>query len=398
MTDHATNVATSQPKARLLGATALIALGALAAALLPGGTPRAVAETQWPQVPADGEMGFVLTSFYPAVHQDKEDCPDGLSGTLRENFLDTVSPAEKARLLLKENEPELTSLWKATAIGPNLTNICTNAELFDRSREKLVKGTVAYGLDMDGSAASGSTCAHDEFVAEDGTTGIDNQAYRALGCSRNWRGVDGMAGDIKGFNNFLATGEHTMVIRLRGVDSLKDDAEIEVLMASTDDRPVLDSKRNFITGTSFTVNQPQWRNVTKGMIHDGVLTTLPQDMKLNRRLGHGGVRGQTSQYDLRQARLRLTFQPDGSVKGLLGAYVPPRNLIESTLVGGVGAATVAGIDCASEYHTLARLADGVKDPATGKCTAVSAAYDVAAVSAFVNDLPDAGSTKIASRP
>jgi hypothetical protein len=374
---------------RFLGGAAIAALAAGGVVLMTSAAPEAVAEPQFPAPPANGEMGFVLTAFVPAVHQGKEDCPDGLAGTVRENFLEALPPAERTRLLLKQNEPELTARWKASALGPNNTNICANPEAFERPNQRTVKGKVSEGFDMDKGQPA---CTHEEFTASDGTTGIDNQAYRALGCSPNWRGVDGMGGDIKGFNNFLATGEHTMVVLLRGVDSLKDDPKVEVIFASTDDRPALDSKRNFISGSSFTVSKARWRNVLQGSIHNGVLTTSPVDMKLNRRLGHGGMRGQTSEYDLHQARIRIAIQPDGSFKGFLGAYQLPRNIIASTLLGGIGAATVAGIDCATEYQTLVRMADGLKDPQTGQCTGLSIAYEIAAVPAFVNDLPVAGST------
>lgn len=379
------------PRAVLVGGV-LVAAGALAMGLMPPAAPVAKAGPQFPEVPANGELGFVLTEFWPAVHQGKEDCPDGLAGTVRENYLATLSEAERSRLLRKENEEELTHLWKASGVGPNNTNLCTNPELFPRPDQKTVQGKVAYGLNLDGDSSGhpADGCAHAEFTGVDGEPGVDNQAYRALGCTRNWRGVDGVAGDIKGFNNFLATGEHTMVLRLRGVKSFKDSADVEVLMASTDDRPVMDTKRNFIAGTSFTVSNPRWRNVLHGRIHDGVLITDPVDIRLNRRLGHGGLRGQRSEYDLRRARLRLAIQPDGSIKGLLGAYQTPRNLIETTLIGGIGVITTAGIDCATEFHTLTRLADGLKDPTTGRCTAVSNAYAVAGVPAFVNDLSGAG--------
>ena len=386
------NRATTQAKRSkrpLLAAITLASLATLIASALPAKTLPAKTPTpqKLPAPPATGEMGFVLTSFVPAVHQGQEDCPDGAAGTVRENFLATQTPEERARLSLKANEPELTKLWKATAFGPDNTNICTNPEAFERPNQKTVQGKLAYGLNLDNDTTGhpSSGCAHANFTGTDGATGVDNQAYRALGCTRNWRGVDGIGGDIRGFNNFLATGEHTMVLLLRGVDSLKDDADVTVILASTDDRPVLDSKRQFITGSSFTMNQPAFRNVLKGQIHNGVLTTQPTDAKLNRRLGHGGVRGARSFYDLRQARLQLTLQPDGTIKGLLGAYQTPRNMIESTLVGGQGAATVAGIDCAAEYRTLQRLSDGLKNPKTGQCEGVSSAYEVAAVPAFVND-------------
>ena len=363
---------------------------AVAGASAPAGSG-AEAAAALPAPPANGEMGFVLTAFAPAVYQGKDDCPDGLANTVRENYLQSLIPTERARLMVPANEPELTKRWKDYAVGPNNTNICANPELFDRPIQKTIQGKIAPGLNLDGKAggAGVSGCGHENFVSPTGEQGIDNQVYRALGCSRNYRGVDGTAGDVvRGYNNFLATGEHSMVLLLRGVDSLVNDDHVDIIFATTGDRPVLDSKRNFITGASFTVSDnARWRNVLHGRIVNGVLTTDPADVHLTRRVGHGGIRGENLEWQFRQGRFRLAFQPDGSIKGLFGGYQPARSVIEMTIVGGIGAATVAGIDCAAELKTLQTMADGLRDPKTGQCTGISAAMDVAAVPAFVMDRP-----------
>ena len=371
----------SPPRRRRLDRTIGVLAAALGVVTLTG-----AATTTTETRPAKGEMGFVFTAFAPAVYQGKDDCPEGLAGTVKENYLQSLPGAERDRLLLKTNEPELTKRWKASVVGPNNTNICSNPELFDRPMQKTLQGKVAPGLNLDGDGAG--SCAHDNFTGVDGATGVDNQVYRAMGCSRNYRGVDGQAGDaVRGFNALLTTGEHSVVLLLRGVDSVTDDDDVEVIIGSTDDRPVLDSQRHFITGASFSFSDrdPAWRNVLHGRIVKGELTTDPADIRLKRPWGQGGVRGARSEWDLRRARLKLQFQPDGSVKGLLGAYQTPRNVILSTILGGLGAGETAGIDCAAEFATMTKLADGLRDPKTGQCTAVSMALQVAAVPAFIID-------------
>src|ERR1043166_2670976 len=137
---------------------------------------------------------------------------------------------------------------------------------------------------------------------------------------------------------------------------------------------------------------PRYRNVLKGRIVDGVLTTESADIKLTQTWGQGGardIRGNRTSYDLRSARLRLTIQPDGSVRGVRGGYQPVFDLIQSPAIGGAGAALDGGIDCAAELKTLKALADGIRDPKTGQCTGVSSAYELTAVPAFVNDVPGA---------
>jgi hypothetical protein len=347
-----------------------------------------------PQPPADGVMGFVVSSFYQPVVQDKEACPLGPQPRLRDAYLDTLPAPEKARLLLPENKDEWERRWKAYAFGADrVTNICAQPDLFDRQMDRTVQSPLAWGLDLDNGAEE---CEHEESTTPAGSVGIDNQEYRALGCLLEWRGapVGSLSDQQIGIQQFHRSGEWTQVILLKGVDSLENDSEVEVIYANTPDRPMLDSKGNFLRGASFNVSDklPRHRNVLRGRIDNGVLTTEPADIKLTQSWGQGGardIRGNRTMYHYQRGRLRLTFQPDGSLKGFLGGYRPVLDPIYGTTLGGAGSAIVAGRDCSAELNTLKRFADGIKDPRTGKCTAVSSAQQLSAIPAFVIDLPSA---------
>lgn len=386
-----------------LAATTGLAIAAAAIVLAPAGPASDPAIAQpvaaaLPAPPAGGVIGFVVQEFVPPVIQGADACPQGTALKIRDAYLASLPEAERARLSLKENEPELTKRWQATVFGPGGTNICSQPDMFDRPGMRTVQSRNGWGLDLDKDAGDES-CAHEEFAAPDGRTGIDNQEYRVMGCTLEWRGKDGIAGDIAtGMKQFHASGEWTQVILLRGVDSLVRDDEVEVIYANTADRPAADSKGNFLRGASFTVNDtaPRHRNVLKGRIDNGVLTTAPQDIWLAQTWGQGGardIRGARSRFDFRRARLRLTFQPDGSLSGLVGGYRPVFDVIQSPAIGGFGAATTAGIDCAGILATLKQHADGVRDPRTGKCTAVSSAMRLVAIPAFINDLTPAAGGK-----
>jgi hypothetical protein len=271
--------------------------------------------------------------------------------------------------------------------------MCSQPDRFDRPLLRTVQSKQAIGLDLDGGDA-GPGCSHQEFVSPQGERGIDNQAYRALGCTIGWRRPDGGVSDMpRGFRQFLASGEWTQLILLRGIDSLENDPEVQVIYGTTPDRPIVDSEGEFLPGGSFSVSTkpPRHRNELKGRIVAGVLTTEPKDIKLTQTWGQGGardIRGNRTTFDLRRSRLKLTFQPDGSLKGIVGGYQPAFELIQSISFGGAGAITDGAFDCAGSLKTLKALADGVRDPETGQCTAVSTAYEVDAVPAFVVDAPD----------
>jgi hypothetical protein len=372
-------------------AAGLVALAAGAFAPI---TAPAVAETtpqSLPAPPASGVMGFVVESFTPPVVFDKAACPNGPVLRLRDAYLTTLPEAEAARLKLEENKKEWDQRWQTYAFGPNGANVCTNPDMFDRPVQRTVESPNAWGLDLDGGKGE-DTCSHEEFTSPTGERGIDNQEYRAMGCTLEWRGVDGVSNDqTTGMKQFHVSGEWTQVILLRGVNSLVNDPDVEVVYANTPDRPALDTQGKWLRGGSFVVSNkfPRERNVMHGRIVNGVLTTDPTDIKLVGTWGQGGardLRGIRAKFDYRRARLRLTFQPDGSLKGMLGGYRPADDVILSGMLGGAGTALVAGHDCASELKTLRTLADGIKDPRTGKCSGVSSAEQISAIPAFVTDI------------
>ena len=372
-------------------AMALLPLGAGLLAIGPMTTAQQ-APGRLPDPPANGIMGFVVSEFQPPVLQEKGACPQGTTLKIRDQFLQTLPEEERARLSRKENEAELVQKWQASLFGANNTNICSQPDMFNRPDMRTVQSKFAWGLHLDGGDPQ-QTCDHESFTSPGGETGIDNQEYRVMGCTLEWRGTDGIKGDVAvGMRQFHVSGEWTQVILLKGVDSLQHDDDVEVIYANTPDRPAVDSQGNFLRGASFSVSTrpPRERNDLHGRIDNGVLTTDPKDIKLVETWGQGGardIRGNRSKFDLRRGRLRLSFQPDGSLRGMLGGYKPVFDVIQSPSIGGVGSALVAGIDCAQYLQTLRKYADGVRDPKTGKCTAVSSALQVTAIPAFVNDIP-----------
>jgi hypothetical protein len=361
---------------------------------------RAVGEAasgKLPDPPANGTMGFLVDALtYPVVH-DPDACPDGLALTVRGTYLAQQTPEERARLSLKENEPELTKRWQASVFGPNGTNICSQPDMFERPMMRTVQSRYGWGLDLDGDQGKGSpepdSCAQQDFVTPAGEPGIDNQEYRVLGCKEGWRGKEGSPSEYEvGTRQFYASGEWTQVILLRGVDSLQNDPAVEVIYANTPDRPLADSKGKFLRDATFTISDtlPRHRNVLKARIDNGVLTTEPADIALAQTWGQGGardIRGNRTKHELRKGRLRLTFQTDGSLMGMVGGYRPVFDSLQSPGLGGAGSALTAGIDCAAELRALRHYADGIKDPRTGQCTAVSTAMRITAIPAFVNDVP-----------
>ena len=116
------------------------------------------------------------------------------------------------------------------------------------------------------------------------------------------------------------------------------------------------------------------------------------DIVLTQTWGQGGardIRGNRTKYDFRSARLRLDFQSDGTVTGMLGGYRPVFDVIQSPAHwrGRLGAGRRDRLRVKLAHSAID--ADGIRDPRTGKCSGVSSAMRIRAVPAFVNDLPNA---------
>jgi hypothetical protein len=349
-----------------------------------------------PQNAADSEIAFVFDTFAPAIEPGmRKNCPHGYAGTSSENYLASLPAAERVRLSRAENEMEFAERWKASTLGPNNTNLCSNYNLFpNRPLQRTVQGRTSDGIDLDGDdakSASSKGCAHESFVSPDGRRGIDNQAYRAMGCTRTWRGLDGSPSDMRvGFDSRLRTGEHTIVLILRRVDNLERDDDVEVVIASSLDAPIIDTQARLVPGASFEVSaNPRWRTVLRGKIADGVLLTEAKSITLRHPLMNGeGPRAVRSEWQFDDSRLRVRIGADGSLKGVLAGYMPFRTLLDRQVNAGVGAAQTVNMDCAAAFNTLQQLADGGRDPRTGQCTTISTVFEVSAVRAFVTDRRD----------
>ncbi len=330
--------------------------------------------------PKDKSRGYVVTWFGLGNYKGVNDCPDGTAPFLgiQKDFLNKLPKAEQARLLQPQNQGELFKL--IIDRGPSGVNVCEHPEsIADPSTRSLInKGDTAYGLNLTGTAGktvAPNSCAHDKFAnGLNGEAHVDNQLYRLTGCEEALRN-DGPGGFVTKYrNSMMRDGNYTILIELRGVDDDRNDDNVEVGLYQSNDPMVKDaSGQNILGAASLQVSDdPHYHNMLKGKIVDGVLTTEPHDIYLYTKDGNPMVR---PEFHFRAARLRLELKPDGTAKGVLAGYHDWKAIYRSTsLFPGY---------CPSQYQRYKELADGYPDPKTGECTAISMAYLVEAIPAFV---------------
>lgn len=335
----------------------------------------------------DRAFGFMLTSMTVDFYRgdEKIDCPEGRSHTVREAFLATQTAAERERLLKPENSVELERKYK----GPYVTDsdgrdICTDSAVFDtpdRETQKLVQSKIGPGLDLDGvpeGKATPATCPHQNFVSPTGEAGVDNQFFRVVACNTAWRGASSGVGDFAGEN----WPENPTVVIVRDVQSWENDPHVEVLIGASPERPALDAAGKVADGASLTLtDNPRYRNLMTGRIENGVLLTDPADLVLP----YNWVGASGGEYIVKRIRIRVKLTPDGDLKGQAGGYRGIDNILAVPHVGGSGVGSVAGLECASVRKTLRLMADGDRDARTGQCTTVSMGLTFGARPAFVFD-------------
>jgi hypothetical protein len=338
--------------------------------------------------------GFVMNDLGVAFYRGEEgvDCPDGRSHTVREAFLATQPAVERTRLLKPENSVELEKKYKVDYVFGRPSSgiekghdICSDADLFDtpeRATQKLVQSKIAPGMDLDGAVdgrATAGTCAHDDFTSPTGEKGVDNQFFRAVACNTFWRGAATGVGDVLGAQGWA---DNPVVVVVYDVQSWQDDPHVEVVIAPAKDKPQSDVKQQIVAGASLTLSDdPRYRLRLNGKIVNGLLTTESGHLIVP--YNWSAVSG--GEFIVRHIRLRVRRTEDGELTGEAGGYRPIDNAIGILHVGGVGVASVAGVECASVRKTLRILADGDPDPKTKQCTSVSSGMTFNAKPAFIFD-------------
>ena len=247
---------------------------------------------------------------------------------------------------------------------------CSNPEDFPMlgMEHRLYEGKVAAGMNLDGKTS------REDFTGLDGTKGVDNQLWRAIGCLRPFREGAVPAYAKKTFMSAIAP----TLIELRGVDDPKNDADVEVVIYASISPVIRDGRGDALAGASFDVERdPKMTTVTKGRIVNGTLTTDPADIRV-----HFREQIVDAPREFRGARIRATLKEDGTIEGGIYGYYTLASYWSGVEQMTQNGANLSSISCPGIYRAVNRLADGYPDPKTGRNTAISAAFNFHGVRAF----------------
>jgi hypothetical protein len=322
-------------------------------------------------------IGLAVTKYPFALYKGADDCPDGMIKAAKELYLDSVSPAERARLQRLENLKEFEQKAYHTPDGRDLCEVPD----YPRPPQRAPQGKVSFGMNLDGTSdghATATSCAHEKFVGPDGQP-VDNQHYRLLGCQSNYRGFPGEEGYLESLRNSgIKDGGTTILIEIMGVDDEKNDDAVEVGIYNGADAMVIDPTGNvMLPYASLSVtSDPKYRSVGKGRIENGVVITEPMDVRIRYDFG-----GSMREYTMRAVRLHLTLKGKAGAEGMMAGYVAVSD-IDMTRATKQERAEMVAYDCPSWAQAVKRYADGFPDE-NGHCTALSTAFQLTAIPAFV---------------
>lgn len=336
-----------------------------------------------PPVPKSGtSRAFLVSWFAPIADANPQQCPQMNRKPTQDEYYALMSPERAA-----QQKAALASKGGANTVvlpyrGPDEMNVILLPGIVADPGHVAPQADVVRGFDLDGNDGTApfpaATRPHPNYVSPDGRKGIDNQLFTVQGCIAGWRrnGFLPMIG-----NELRRAGGLSMLVDVSGVDDWRNDDDVAVTVLYSGDPMKRDGTSKIVLPDySFRVNaNPEFSQSFarfRGKIVDGVLTTgaLPK-VTLHE--------GPATTWTIAQARMRIEFSEDGTMKAVLGGYRDWRKYISSAFFQASDYENTIGFNSPGMYNAIRRAADGLKDPATGDYTGISAAYEIEGVPAFI---------------
>ena len=236
------------------------------------------------------------------------------------------------------------------------------------------------GFNLDGQVGGGAepaACPHDDFVAPDGTPGID---YGMWSFIRRYPQVRQNQLVDLAIEGAVKYGEMSIVMELGGVDDLVNDDEVTVQIFSTQDEPEVGTDEQVLPNFTFAVhpNTKYHSTIATGEIKDGELVAGPFDVGLK-----FFIQIVDSEMRLTNSWIRLTLD-NGSASGVLSGHWSVAQIDEIIGTPTSERGEAAGFNY-TQFLDAMEAADAGYDEASGECTAFTTIFRLEAVPAFLTD-------------
>lgn len=334
---------------------------------------------------------FVVSYFYPANYYGPDTCPQGLNPLpdvffKRDLKILGLPQAEVEEMFNKDYNNQNTAQktrWVSVAStrGNGRDSVYAYPTTVPDAHLKPAVGRYGYGFNL-GNGTESATSYEDPETHE---KGITNQLFRAIGCIQAYKGYPPpqppLEAEYRWDQSRPMMGAWLISV---SADDLSKDGDVTVTFeTSIDPVTVQDANAHVMRDLTYRVaRRPASINVLRGKLKNGVIITDPASVSM--------VCDSFIQptYEFLRARVRLKVRPDGDLEGVLGGYQPWRVLYWSHAQNGYIDERGFGIDAPALFYALRREADAYPDPKTGENTAISTAYRIQAVPAFMVRMDD----------
>lgn len=330
---------------------------------------------------------YVVSHFFPANYYGDDTCPQGLNPLAdvffkRDLKLLGVPDAEVKAMFDKDYNvqnslPVTNWVTVVSTRGNGHDSVYAHPTTVPDSHLKPALGRYGYGFNLDGRGADSPDGYEDPETHE---KGVNNQLFRAMGCIQAYKGNPPPQPPLEpeyrwGYARPLMGA---WLVSVSGAD-LDHDGDVTVtLQSSIDPITTQDANAQILRDMTYRVEpHPVSFNVLRGRLRGGVVTTEPAPivMRCDSYI--------QPRFDFHQARLRLRFRPDGGIEAVLGGYQPWAMIYWSHAKIGYIDERGFGVDSPALFYALRRYADAEPDQKTGRNTAISAAYMLEGVPAFI---------------
>jgi hypothetical protein len=324
--------------------------------------------------------GYVIGWFSTATYNDfQNNCPLDKNGgglKLRLRNLIEIGYSEKDALEIINGQ--------AVNLSPDINKRINNRAIVNGKpvpvpnypeavRDPMIEsvtGKYAYGFTLGGKTDEA------KFIDPDTNDRIDNQLWRAVGCTESYRATppEQPYPEELSWATLIDTAPG-WAIYLTG-DNLDKDGSVIV----TTDRLLQHLERDangkvMPFGTYVIDPSPKSHNVFQGEIKDGILTITPSNLYM---------KAQHPFYleiALSNAHMRLRHEVDGRLTGYWGGYLDWQRYAYMYTSRPANGADYIGL-----YHSLRRMADANPDPVTGKNRDISGTFRMEALPAYLANI------------
>lgn len=345
---------------------------------------------------------FVLNYFYPATYYGDDTCPDGLNPLpdvfFRRDLKKLGLPQADVDAMFGKDynnqNGKPTTRWVSVVAtrGNGKDNVYRHPTTVADAHLRPAVGRFGFGFNLDGKGPASPASYEDPQTHE---KGVNNRLFRAIGCIPAYKGSPPPQPPLEAEYRWDSTraAMGAWLISISG--DLSRDGEVTVTFENSIDSAVAQDANAHVQAdmTYRVAARPASRNVLHGRLSGGMIITEPATivMKCDSYI--------QPEFEFRQARLRLTLKPTGGLEGVLGGYQPWYPIYWSHAKVGYIDERGFGVDTPALYYALRSNADAYPDPETGENSAISAAYMLEAVPAFILRLGDEAQTPVrAGRP